>query len=205
MPKRTGDFNAWRLEKLSNPKNAASYLNAALEQSPDVFLDAVKDVIQARTVSTVARQAGVARESLYRSFSATGNPTLETLQSVLYALDLKISGVEPHTGASSTNPIPEAGGRPRGFHKSRRRRGVGGRSYHPGQLSLPYDTSSSVVVALVPSHTGAQVNLAKQHAAGAAVWGAGLVADVIPQSSFPPGFIAYAMRDESYATAGCQS
>lgn len=118
MPKRTGDFNSWRLEKLADPVKAANYLNAALEDSPDVFLDAIKDVIQARKVSTVAKQAGLTRESLYRSFSANGNPTLETLRSVLKALDLKISGVVPLSASLRTHKkaIPK-GERPGSFHK----------------------------------------------------------------------------------------
>jgi len=45
-------------------------------------------------LGAVAAQAGVSRESLYRSLSPKGNPTLKTLIAVLNALGLRLS-VEP--------------------------------------------------------------------------------------------------------------
>jgi probable addiction module antidote protein len=90
MPKRTGDYHTWLLGKLSDRVHAANFLNAALQDSSELFLACVKDVIEAGTVSEVAQKAGVTRESIYRSFSATGNPTFETLTSVLAALGLKL-------------------------------------------------------------------------------------------------------------------
>ena len=47
MAKRTKDHQSWLTEKLTNPDKAASYLNAALEDSPEMFLEAVKNVAQA--------------------------------------------------------------------------------------------------------------------------------------------------------------
>jgi probable addiction module antidote protein len=41
----------------------------------------------------VAAQAGISRESLYRSLSPNGNPMLKTLLAVLKALDLRLSVV----------------------------------------------------------------------------------------------------------------
>ena len=90
MPKRTVSYRADLLQSLTNPSEAASYLNAAMEDSLEMFLDALKDVAQAHQMSKVAKQAGVARESLYRSLSSQGNPTLEMLHSVLKALKLRI-------------------------------------------------------------------------------------------------------------------
>ncbi len=136
MPKRKGNFNAWRIENLADPINAANYLNAALEDSPEIFLDAIKDVIQARTVSKVAAKANVTRESLYRSFSVAGNPTLETLGSVLDALGLKLSGVAPCSGASTA---PSSSGNAARAHKSRRKYGRRGFVASSSQLNLPFD------------------------------------------------------------------
>ena len=42
-------------------------------------------------MSQVAKQAGIQRETLYRAFSEQGNPTFETLSSVLGALGMKLS------------------------------------------------------------------------------------------------------------------
>jgi probable addiction module antidote protein len=42
-------------------------------------------------MSKVAKDAGIQRETLYRAFSEQGNPTFETLSSVLRALGMKLS------------------------------------------------------------------------------------------------------------------
>lgn len=103
MPKRTQSFQSWRQSKLADPLNAASYLNAAIEDSPEMFLKALRNVAQARQMSQVARDAGVTRESLYRATSEIGNPTLETFISVLRALHLKIV-IEPQAHTSARRP-----------------------------------------------------------------------------------------------------
>ncbi len=88
MAKRTRDHQTWLIEKLTNPSRASEYLNAAREDSREMFLEALRDVAQARQMAKVARNAGVTRESLYRATSEIGNPTLETLDSVLAALGI---------------------------------------------------------------------------------------------------------------------
>lgn len=90
VPKRTRSYREWQLEKLTDPAIAAGFLNASLEESPEVFLSALGKVAQANRMFEVARMSGVQRETLYRSLSKRGNPTLETLTGVLAALDLKI-------------------------------------------------------------------------------------------------------------------
>jgi probable addiction module antidote protein len=42
-------------------------------------------------MTQVAKLAGIQRETLYRAFSEQGNPTFETLSSVLCALGMKLS------------------------------------------------------------------------------------------------------------------
>ncbi len=83
MPSKTRSYRTWQAEQLTDPEVAASYLNAAMKDSPELFLKAIRNVAQAHQMTRVATQAGVKRETLYRSFSAAGNPTLETLLSVL--------------------------------------------------------------------------------------------------------------------------
>jgi len=90
VPKRTREHQSWLIEKLADADRAASYLNSALEDSPEMFLEALRDVAQAQQMTRTARKAGVTRESLYKLTSVTGNPTLGSLYSVLSALDLKI-------------------------------------------------------------------------------------------------------------------
>ena len=91
---KTRPYREALLEALANPVEAAHYLNAAIEDSPEMFLKAVRNVAQAHQVAKIAKQSGVTRENLYRAFSAKGNPTLDTLLSVLSAMGLKI-GIDP--------------------------------------------------------------------------------------------------------------
>ena len=71
-----------RLRK--DPKFAAEYLKAALEESdePRVLLVALRRLAQAHGIAKVAKAAGIERESLYRALSEKGNPRLSTLVAV---------------------------------------------------------------------------------------------------------------------------
>lgn len=89
------------LQALADPVEASAYLNAALEDSQQAFLKALKNVAQAHRMSHVAQDAGIQRETLYRSFSEEGNPTFETLSSVLSALGMKLSVVPEGASTSS--------------------------------------------------------------------------------------------------------
>jgi probable addiction module antidote protein len=89
MPKRTRDHHAWLREQLANVDFAAEYLNEAHRTSRSIFLKALRNVAEARRMAVVAKQAGVNRETLYRTLSAEGNPSLETYEAVLRALGLE--------------------------------------------------------------------------------------------------------------------
>ncbi|MBB5340586.1 addiction module antidote protein [Tunturiibacter gelidoferens] len=90
MTKKTRPYRELRAERLANPVVAAAYLNATKKNSPDNFLEALKNVAQARKMTTVAKDAGVQRETLYRSLSEQGNPTWDTLSAVLVAVGLNV-------------------------------------------------------------------------------------------------------------------
>ena len=89
MPGKSRPFQELLLERVADPEVAKHYLNEALEESHESFLKALKAVAQARQVAKVARDAGLQRETLYRSLSEQGNPTLDTLSSILGAVGLK--------------------------------------------------------------------------------------------------------------------
>ena len=91
MTPKTSSYRESLLSALLDPVEASAYLNASLEDSPEAFLKALKNVAQARSMASVARDAGIQRETLYRAFSEQGNPTFETLSSVLGALGMKLS------------------------------------------------------------------------------------------------------------------
>jgi probable addiction module antidote protein len=106
MNKRSKSFMSLLLDDLADPAEAAAYLSAAWEDSTPMFLTAVKDVLQARKIATVARTSDVRREHLYRAFRTDGNPTIATLRSVLHAVGLDFPGIstlrEIEAAASST-------------------------------------------------------------------------------------------------------
>ena len=90
MPKRTTDFREDLLSDLADPQEAAHYLNAALEDSAEMVLVALRDIAEARQMARVADGAGVAREALYRMLRKSGNPTYNSLMGVLNAIGLRI-------------------------------------------------------------------------------------------------------------------
>ncbi|SER71261.1 addiction module antidote protein [Corynebacterium cystitidis] len=78
-------------EYLETKEDIAAYLNAALEDGdPALWQAALGDVAKARGMTAIAREAGVGRESLYKSLSENGNPSWQTVTKVLAALGLKV-------------------------------------------------------------------------------------------------------------------
>lgn len=79
---------------------AVAYLKAAMESLDDpedraAGLLALRSIAEAYGgLATVASQAGISRESLYRALSPKGNPTLKTLLAVLKTVGMRLS-VEP--------------------------------------------------------------------------------------------------------------
>ncbi len=81
-------------ELRTNPRFAAEYLRAALDESddPKVLLIALRRIAESRGgIAKVAKTAGIERESLYRALSAEGNPRLSTLLAVTRAIGLKLT------------------------------------------------------------------------------------------------------------------
>ena len=96
MPRATVKTESYReslLESLRNPEDAAQYLNACLEdEDARVFLMALRDLADARGgLRALSRDAHLNRESLYRMLSKSGNPSLESLASVLGACGLRLA------------------------------------------------------------------------------------------------------------------
>lgn len=91
--KKSKPYKDFLFERLKNPKEAAAYLNAALEdEDPGVFLTALRDITQANGGMTqIAEEANLNRETLYRTLSKKGNPTLMSLRSLLEICGLQIS------------------------------------------------------------------------------------------------------------------
>ena len=76
---------------LRTADDVAAYLEAALQDGdPQLVAAALGDIARAKGMSQVARDAGLGRESLYKSLSSSGNPELATVLKVISALGLEL-------------------------------------------------------------------------------------------------------------------
>lgn len=80
------------IQALTDPQEAAAYLDAVLElEEPAALLVALRHVAAAHGMAEVTRRAGVGEKSLFRALSDKGNPTLDTVTKVLHAMGLRLS------------------------------------------------------------------------------------------------------------------
>ena len=83
----------------NDPDFATEYLKVAFEEMDEdggevAFLMALRHIVEARGGMTqLAEKTGLSRESLYRSLSPKGNPTLRTMKQVIHATGLKFSAI----------------------------------------------------------------------------------------------------------------
>ena len=119
MPKRTRPYRDSLLEDLQDPAEAAEYLNAALNDSDKMFLVALRDVAEARQMAKVAEAAGIARESIYRTLTQSGNPTYNTMLGILRSVGLKLA-VIPENGHTKHAKAPRRRSTKVGNGKGRR-------------------------------------------------------------------------------------
>lgn len=95
MPKRTKDYQEGLITRLKNPKYAAGYLNAVLEDDDEGmeqrFLIALRDVAKAHGFAQLSEGTKLNRQSLYRSLSQSGNPEFVTLTALLKSMGLKLA------------------------------------------------------------------------------------------------------------------
>jgi probable addiction module antidote protein len=90
-------------EYLDSPEMIAAYLEAVLEEGdPSLIAAALGDIAKAKGMTQIAKDAGVSRDSLYKSLKEGGNPTLATVVNVLRSLGLSLS-VQPTRQESMTS------------------------------------------------------------------------------------------------------
>ncbi len=83
------EFEASRY--LDSEEAIQEYLAACLEDSnPDVFLIALGEVAKARGVAQLAKDTGLSRESLYKTFSPGTKPRFETILKISKALGVPL-------------------------------------------------------------------------------------------------------------------
>ena len=87
-------FTEWdSVQELKSEKDIALYFEACLEDDPgdgSLVRAALGDIARARGMSQVARETGLARESLYKALSPEGNPEFATVMKVIKALGFRL-------------------------------------------------------------------------------------------------------------------
>ena len=84
------DFDA--AEYLETDADRLQYITEALETGDSAFIArALGTVARSKGIGALAGQTGIHRDTLYKSLSADGNPTLKTTLAVMGALGIKLT------------------------------------------------------------------------------------------------------------------
>ncbi len=109
MANKTTTYQEDFIKALKDPREAAAYLNAAMEEGDRaLFLHALRNVAEARGgMAAVSEKAKLNRESMYRMLSKKGNPEIRSILNLLHSMGLKLS-IEPKTRTVKTSKIKKA-------------------------------------------------------------------------------------------------
>ncbi|MCP4627648.1 MAG: putative addiction module antidote protein [bacterium] len=80
-------------EHLRTPEEMAAYLEASLDETDGdaaFITKALADIVRAKGMTQVARDAGLSRERLYKAVSGERSPGFDTILKILKALGLKL-------------------------------------------------------------------------------------------------------------------
>ncbi len=87
-------LNKWDvLDHLKTEEDMTLYLEACFEEAgddPAFIAKALGDIAKARSMTQLAKDTGLGRESLYKALSGEGNPSFGTILKVIKALGLKL-------------------------------------------------------------------------------------------------------------------
>jgi probable addiction module antidote protein len=117
-------FNEFLGESLQDPREAAAYLNAVIEEGDEqALILALRDVVEARGMTATASEANLSRESMYRTLSGKVDPKLSTVTSLLDAVGIKLEfkakkrRAKVRTGPAGRTPRGRSSDRPRAATK----------------------------------------------------------------------------------------
>lgn len=84
---------------LNTAEAIAAYLDAYLEDStPEELRNALATVARSHGVADLATRSGITRQGIYKALGQDGNPSFETIRSILTAMGLRLT-VEPAEAA----------------------------------------------------------------------------------------------------------
>lgn len=90
MTEKTYPFDM--VEYLDSEENIQEYFRQVMEEGdPDEIVRALGYIAKARGMMQLAKDTGLARESLYRAFSEGAKPRFDTIMRVTKALGLKLT------------------------------------------------------------------------------------------------------------------
>lgn len=90
---------------LDSAEDIAAYLDAYLEEAtPEELRGAFDTVARSRGISELSRRSGISRPGIYKALGRDGNPSFETIRSILGAMGLRLA-VEPVDADSSASAI----------------------------------------------------------------------------------------------------
>jgi len=90
-------YDDWMMERLKkNKKEAFEYLNTSLEENadfPPAFLLSLRRVSEAYEMSLedIAKESGISTATIYKALGEKGNPTIDTLASILKTMGFKLT------------------------------------------------------------------------------------------------------------------
>lgn len=85
-------YNYDPAEALTNQETIAIFMADAFETGDAAYIaKALGVVARAKGMAEIARETGLSREQLYRSFSEKGNPTLKTTLNVMRAIGIDLT------------------------------------------------------------------------------------------------------------------
>jgi len=98
-------------EYLKTDQNIADFMAEAFSSGDPAYVaHALGIVARAKGMTQIAKETGLSREQLYRSFSSKGNPTLQTMFAVMRALGIEMTAktAEPAEHAESAEHAKSA-------------------------------------------------------------------------------------------------
>jgi probable addiction module antidote protein len=79
----------------NSAEDIAAYLDSYLEDgTPEELREALGAVARSHGISVLSRRSGVSRNGIYKALGEDGNPSFETIRSILAAMGLRLT-VEP--------------------------------------------------------------------------------------------------------------
>ena len=84
---------------LNSAEAIAAYLDAYLEEgAPEELRQALDNVARSHGISDLSKRSGMTRAGIYKALGQDGNPSFETIRSLLAAMGLRLT-VEPAEAA----------------------------------------------------------------------------------------------------------